>query len=332
VPKIEGRIMEAFRKLIESLYNHQAQPILIEFSKFFQCEKIFLKFGVIFLKSSISYNNPQKWEKRHFIVMKVSTIIVIMLSIINFVMSVMPNGSIVVAIESSAAIGFFSLMLLKIYIIMMKDRGSLSDILKKIEGHFPMDVWSQHDFKVGKYLKLLKIFTGTTVVLYVLLWIQVSVMPFYELAYGWMTSSSVKLDVIIKFYIPFDYSNPLVYSIIYIFQSWILIVNIIAFLSIDLLYFGLMLVVSMEFDILKQIMSEIDPQVDQEAAVKKIKALIEIHQELIEITEKLEDKFSFILFVNIFGMIYLICGTAFLSVVSIIARIFLYNYFFNSNL
>lgn len=315
--------MELFQKLIELFDNHQTQPVLINFRKFFECEKIFLKFGVSFLRSSTSSDKPRKFEKRHFIAMKVSTIIVIMLSVINFVMSVMPNGSIVVAIESSAAIGIFSLMLLKIYIIMMKDRGSLSDILEKIESHFPTDVWSQHDFKVGKYLKLLKIFTGTTVVLYVLLWIQVSIMPFCELAYGWMTSSSVKLDVIIKFYIPFDYSNPLVYSIIYIFQSWILIVNIIAFLSIDLLYFGLMLVVSMEFDILKQIISEIDPQEDQEAAVKKIKELIEIHQELIEVTEKLEDKFSLILFVNIFCMIYLICGTAFLSVVSIIERLFI---------
>ena len=77
-----------------------------------------------------------------------------------------------------------------------------------------------------------------------------------------------------------------------------------------------MIILNMEFDILGQVMSEIDPREDQEGAIKEMKNLIDIHQEFIGIAEKLQEIFSLILFVNIFGMIYLICGTAFLSVVS----------------
>ena len=94
------------------------------------------------------------------------------------------------------------------------------------------------------------------------------------------------------------------------------LVNVLALFSNEMLYFGLMIILSMEFDILGHVISEIDPRNDQEAALKEIKTFIKIHQELIEIAEQLEDIFSLILFVNIFGMIYLICGTAFLSVVS----------------
>ncbi|XP_070502892.1 odorant receptor coreceptor-like [Chironomus tepperi] len=51
----------------------------------------------------------------------------------------------------------------------------------------------------------------------------------------------------------------------------------------------------MEFDMLRQIMSEIDPREDQKGAVKKMKELVEVHQELIEVTEKIENLFSFVL-------------------------------------
>ncbi|KAL7025575.1 hypothetical protein ACKWTF_013540 [Chironomus riparius] len=317
--------MEAFQKFIKAYTNCQVQPVLINFRDFFQCEKIFLRFGVSFLKAAAS-RNPRTWEEIHFFVMNIATIVVVLLSMINFIVSILPNGSLIVAIEASAAIGVFSLMLLKTYTIMLKNRGMLIEILERIELHYPIAMRNQNAFQVGKYLNLLNIFVKTTIVVYSMVWLQNSCMVFFEIFSGWMTSSSVELELIIKFYVPFDYSNPMVYTLLYIFQSWILLVNIIAFLSVDLLYFGLMIVVSMEFDILSQIMSEIDPQEDQKAAVKKMKELVEIHQELIEITEIIEDIFSFILFANIFGMIYLICGTAFLSV-SGISQYLLIKYF-----
>ena len=316
--------MEVLRKFIkQKLYKEPKVSTIKNFRDFFQCEEIFMKFSVNFLKSSTTSETHQKWEKLHFTAMKIVTVVVVLLSIINFVISIV-DRSIVLAIESSAAVGIFILMLLKIHTVMMKNRGTLTHILEKLEFHFPTDAWNQHVFEVENYLRTLRIFRKITIVIYSTIYIQLISVPFFQLFYRWFTSSEFDIDLIIQCYIPFDYSNPFVYSIIYIFHSWIFLVNVLALFSNEMLYFGLMIILSMEFDILGHVISEIDPRNDQEAAMKEIKTFIKIHQELIEIAEQLEDIFSLILFVNIFGMIYLICGTAFLSVVS--QKIQIYNF------
>jgi len=309
--------MEVLRKYIKQIFSKKPKVSKIRnFRDFFQCEEIFLKFGVNFLKPSRISETSHKWQKIHFTALKIATFVIVLLSVINFVISLLPNGSIVVAIESSSAVGIFVLMLLKIYTVMMRNRVTLMEILEKLEFHFPTDAWNQHVFKVEDYLKTLRIFKKITLIIYSAIFIQLISVPFCQLFYRWITSSHIEIDLIIKCYVPFDYSNPFIYAVVYIFQCWMFLVNVLALFSNELLYFGLMIILSMEFDILGQVMSEIDPRDDQESAVKEMKTLIEIHQELFEIAEKLQNIFSLILFVNIFGMIYLICGTAFLSVVS----------------
>ena len=59
------------------------------------------------------------------------------------------------------------------------------------------------------------------------------------------------------------------------------------------------------------------PSFDEEltSLEKRLKSLVNNHQELIEISEKLEEVFSPILFINIFCVIAAMCTTCFLSVV-----------------
>ncbi|KAL7025573.1 hypothetical protein ACKWTF_013538 [Chironomus riparius] len=320
------QIMEALNQFIKQKLFRESQASNIQyFRDFFQCEEIFIKFGINFLKSSTTSETARKWEKHHFVAMKMATVVVVMLSIINFVISIV-DQSIVLAIESSAAVGIFTLMLLKIHTVMIKNRGTLMEILEKLEFHFPTDAWNQHVFEVQNYLSTLKTFRKITIVIYSTIYIQLISVPFFQLFYRWITSSDFVIDLIIQCYIPFDYSNPLVYSIIYVIHAWMFLVNVLALFSNELLYFGLIIVLSMEFDILGHLISEIDPREGLECALTQMKMFIKIHQELIAIAEKLEDIFSMILFVNIFGMIYLICGTAFLSV-SGISRYLLLKYF-----
>lgn len=317
--------MEILRKYVNQLFLKKPKVSKIRnFRDFFQCEEIFLKFGVNFLNPSIISEASHKWQKIHFTALKIATFVIILLSVINFVISLLPNGSIVVAIESSAAVGIFVLMLLKIYTVMMRNRVTLMEILDKLDFHFPTDAWNQHVFMVENYLKTLRIFKKITLLIYTAISIQLISVPFCQLFYRWITSSPVEIDLIIKCYVPLDYSNPFVYAVVYIFHCWIFLLNVLALFSNELLYFGLMIILSMKFDILGQVMSEIDPREDKESAVNELKTLIKIHQELIEIAEKLQNIFSLILFVNIFGMIYLICGTAFLSIVSVIFNFMLF--------
>lgn len=291
------------------------RPVFIEFRDFFLSENIFDKFGVNFFKSPLHPSKFQKWKNIHFNIAKCSTFVIIFLSLINFIISI-TTGSFITAIESSAAAGIFSLMILKIYIIMMKNRETIADIISTLEVHFPTDGWNQYVFKVPKYLKTLKIFRGITLTVYGTIFFEMIASPYIEQVYGWMTSSCISLEPFMKFYVPFNFQHYLGFAVLYIFQVWIFCINVLVLFSEELLYFGLVIVLSMEFNILGQVMTEIDARDDQNEAVEELKKLIKVHQELIEITEKLRDIFSLILFVNIFSMIYLICGTAFLSFVS----------------
>ena len=71
----------------------------------------------------------------------------------------------------------------------------------------------------------------------------------------------------------------------------------------------------MEFDILGQVISEIDMIDGEEEAIKELKKLVNVHQELIEVSEEISDIFSGLLLVNSFGSILILCSASFLAVV-----------------
>jgi hypothetical protein len=84
-----------------------------------------------------------------------------------------------------------------------------------------------------------------------------------------------------------------------------MVLALIVMLIWDLLYSGLMTITSMEFDILAK-------KVAEAKSADDLKKLIKIHQELIEVTEKLEEIFSPLLLVNISTSISILCVAAFL--------------------
>ena len=84
----------------------------------------------------------------------------------------------------------------------------------------------------------------------------------------------------------------------------------------DLLYSELVALTAMELQILGHKMSEIDPEDDQEKALDNLKKLVKVHEDLIEVTEKLEEIFSLILFMDLFGIIGMCTSLAFLAFVS----------------
>jgi hypothetical protein len=77
----------------------------------------------------------------------------------------------------------------------------------------------------------------------------------------------------------------------------------------DGLYAELMMITSMEFDNLAKKISEAK-------SCEDLKKLIKIHQQLLEVTEKLEEIFSPLLLTNITTSISILCVAAFLGDVS----------------
>ncbi|XP_070504669.1 odorant receptor 4-like [Chironomus tepperi] len=84
----------------------------------------------------------------------------------------------------------------------------------------------------------------------------------------------------------------------------------------------------MELDILGKTISKIRFENEEEEEVKVLKKLVKIHQELIEISEILEEIFSPILLINAFGSISSLCTACFLAVTGIsgyfIAKYFMF--------
>jgi hypothetical protein len=106
-----------------------------------------------------------------------------------------------------------------------------------------------------------------------------------------------------------------VYGVMWILECWVIANTMLIVIATDFIFICLTQILSMEFDILTQLISEIDMIEGEDEAAKELKKLLCVHQELIEVSEKLSDVFSVLLFINVFGSIVTLCTTSFLVVV-----------------
>ncbi|XP_070506810.1 putative odorant receptor 92a [Chironomus tepperi] len=93
---------------------------------------------------------------------------------------------------------------------------------------------------------------------------------------------------------------------------WTIIFVTFYYICTDMLFANMTQVLCMELDILGQIMSKIDPDKNEEEAIKELKKLVDIHQQLIEVSEKLQEIFSPLQLINAFGSIAALCTAIFL--------------------
>ena len=116
------------------------------------------------------------------------------------------------------------------------------------------------------------------------------------------------------FYYPFDAMKPIPYWTIYFLSFCVGNLEALIFVFTDYLYISILSLTSMEFDILSEMISEINFE-NNEDAIKELKKFVKIHQQLIEVSEKLEKIFSLILFLEVYAFIASLCFFAFLIVV-----------------
>ena len=117
--------------------------------------------------------------------------------------------------------------------------------------------------------------------------------------------------------LPFDQTQPVVYEMIYFSEFCTTIYSVSFAICTDLLFACLMQILVMDLNILGKIMSEINVEENEEQAIKQLKELVGVHNDLIEVSEKLEQTFSPLLLINAFGVIVSLCTASFLSVVNI---------------
>lgn len=113
----------------------------------------------------------------------------------------------------------------------------------------------------------------------------------------------------------FDAYQPVVYEILYFTISWTGFTLATIILSTDLLFCAIISLLSMQFRILAQNILEISHEKPKEA-LKELKQLIEIHQELIDLSLELEKIFSPSFLLNVMSSGFVICLTGFQTFVS----------------
>ncbi|XP_070506820.1 putative odorant receptor 92a [Chironomus tepperi] len=199
--------------------------------------------------------------------------------------------------------------------------------MEKLDEHFPHSVVDQLEFDIHKYLKMLKRIEQFYYVLDTILIVHFCSMPFLHQIYAKYKSLDLKWEAILSLNLGFDQTQPVIFELIIILEIWLTIFNVFFVIYTDLLYACLMQILKMELDILSQVMGEICRSNNEEDAIKELKKLIDIHQELIEVSEKLNEIFSPLMLINVACSIVGLCTAGFL-VASGINNYFIARYFF----
>ncbi|KAL7026800.1 hypothetical protein ACKWTF_005171 [Chironomus riparius] len=298
-------------------WQGRRNPTFVSFQEFFTCEATAHKIGYTFLNNH--ENPPNKWIKLNGILLQVFMLILLVLELISFVIS-FRNKSLNIMIENIMFGGLFVLSLVQMYVVFYRNQFKIIEIVEKLEKHFPNSGFDQLTFDVQKYLKTTKWHEKGYYFITTLVILHFTMMPFIHQIYGIVTSTSVELELILSLYLPFDYLQPLLYGFIYFIQLWIIVFVTFYYICTDMIFANLTQILCLELDILGQNMDEIDPADDEEVAMKELKKLVYIHQQLIEASENLNEVFSPLQLINAFGSIAALCTAIFLVMVNLLCN------------
>lgn len=210
--------------------------------------------------------------------------------------------------------GFVVMSVAKAYGVVYNNREGLRDIVSRLETLFPKTMAKQLKHNVHKFNDDLKrisiffIFMNTSGI-----WMY-NLTPIFIQIYGIIFEGHFydkKLPTPMWFW--FDPYQPGTYEALYVLISWTGFTIAMTILATDLMFCSILTLVSMLFQILSSEIREI--QSKDEAAVKLLKGQIKMHQELIEISQKIEEIFSPSFLLNVFSSSFVICLTLFQAVV-----------------
>jgi hypothetical protein len=286
-------------------------PKYILFRDFFICEKFGRILGISFLPNLESPQN--KWIRRNGILNQVAMPIFMVLFLVSICFSV-HQGKLYTVIENVCMVGILCYILVKIYAIFYKNMAKITEVIEKLDEHFPHSGVDQLRYNASVYWSTLNYMYRTYKIAYCVV-PYFCIIPLFHQIYAAYMSIDLEWEPIFTLNLGFDQLHPVAHALIYLCEAWYILFGAFFPLSIDLLYASLMQILTMELDILGQVISEIDLENGEEEAVKEVKKLVGIHQELIEVSEKMEEIFSPIFLINALGSIVGLCTACFLSVV-----------------
>ncbi|KAL7031974.1 hypothetical protein ACKWTF_007188 [Chironomus riparius] len=314
--------MENFRKSVSKNFQNflkffklRRQPVVIyySFQDFFFCEKLLNVLGHTFLLNP--KHPPNRLTKINGVLNQVTNFILLVLLLISIFQSIR-GGFVYVVLENILVLGSFTTSLFKVYMVFHKNLGKIFEVIEKLNEHFPHSHADQFVYNVSSNFHVLhKMYIIYNIAYYTLI-PQFCSMPFVFQIYAAYKSIDLEWETILAFNLGFNQLRPVVFELIYIVEAWFIIFSVYYILGSDLLYANMVQILSMEFEILGQMIKDIDFNNNEEKVLMDHKRLVNIHQELIEVSEKLNEIFSPLILINAFASIAGLCSTSFLSVVT----------------
>lgn len=311
--------MEIGRKVYnffsENFKTKKSRTAYTEFSDFFLSEKMFNLYGISNLQTDFPGTRTM-WKNFVYIASLLIIVMYLLLPLTSLIVNLTQNGSLLILFENFTGISLGMMILMKSFSINYWNRAKIKDTIQTLELHYPHDGWNQYIFEIPQHLKSLRFIEEISIFSLAFSASVYTFAPFAVYIYGLITSQYFKLFSIFQLNLPIDQTDPIIYFVInfIIFNGIFYVCSLV--LVTDFLYSELMAVVNMELKILGKLMSEIDPADDQVEALNSLRKLIDAHNDLIKVTENLEEIFSPLLFIDIFGMMVLMCASAFFTFVS----------------
>lgn len=303
---------EKFLKL--KLARVKTTSFQILFEEFFRFEKTAQKVGFTYIKRSLAL--PNKWIKLNNISLQLGIMLFFIMEVYSFVVSFLKNDFFL-TIENFMFSSGVLVVLVKVYVVFYQNNLNIRGIIEKLDEHYPHHGVDQLKYKAHDYLKILKWCEIIFYVSFTAFHIMFTLMPMFRIIFGLITSIDVEWELLVNLNLPFDQFQPFVYTLMYSFEAWVCIGTSFYVISTDLIFACLTQILVMEFDILGQVISEISMNNGEEEATKNLKMVVDIHQELIEVSEKMNEIFSPILLIDAIGEMGALCTASFLVVVRI---------------
>lgn len=282
------------------------------FQDFLPCEQIAQTLGYTFLPKFKNF--PTKLARRNGILVQVMQVVILILLSASFVLSVKAD-QLYIMFENVLFVGVNTVMIVKIYMTFYQNLSKIHDIIEKLNKNFPHCEIAKKVSRFHKNLKTLNKFKKLFFLAYNSIVLQFCLMPFLHQMYGQYKSIDVQWEQIFALNLPIEQFKISVYPFIYIIEAWIAYFAMQYVICTDMLFACIMEILVMEFKTLGQKFSEIKLDVPEKKAIQELKKLVNVHQELIEISDEIDEVFSPILLINAFGSITGLCTACFLSVV-----------------
>ena len=184
------------------------------------------------------------------------------------------------------------------------------EVLEFIQRRFSSSIADQKQLKIHQKLNKINAFFWILIQLYLILVAVYSFVPCFEMAYSYLALGHFEKSLPYFYWFPFNpYKNNVLYVLCYFVQVFSAFFLIVEMLAADLLFYSASELISIQYNVLSHKLS------GQKPSEEDLKQIVEEHNGLIQICQKVDQIYSQTLFLNFMGSSLFICFLAFQAMV-----------------